>query len=198
MRLREVLIASGNRHKFEEFQGLLSPLGVTLLFGKDVASVDVEETGSTFLENASLKAHAWAQKTGLACLADDSGIEVTALDGRPGVRSARVGIDSAACRRWLLDALDGVEDRSARYTVALVLALPGGTTAWSVEEYCCGVVAKEPRGGHGFGYDPVFIPQGYEATFGELAPEVKAAISHRARAARCFVSWLASGENMIQ
>ncbi len=198
MRLREMVIASGNRHKFDEFQRLLYPLGVTLLFGKDFASVDVEETGNSFLENASLKACAWAWETGRPSLADDSGIEVTALDRRPGVRSARVGVDDAACRQWLLDALAGIDDRSACYTAALVLALPDGSIAWSVEEHCFGDVALEPRGANGFGYDPLFIPQGYEMTFGELAPDVKSVISHRARAARCFVSWLASKKNMIQ
>ncbi len=197
MRLRKMVIASGNRHKFEEFRDLLAPLGVELIFGRDLSSLDVEETGSSFLENASLKARSWAKETGFPALADDSGIEVNALDGRPGIYSARVASDDEGCRNWLLESLQGKSDRGARYTAALVLAFPDGKL-WSVEGHCYGTVAQEPRGSNGFGYDPIFVPEGYDMTFGELDPSIKARISHRAKASASFLKWLASAENMVQ
>ncbi len=195
--LREMVIASGNRNKFIEFRDLLAPLGVVLKFGKDVAALDVEETGSSFRENAALKASAWASLTGIPALADDSGIEVDALGGRPGIFSARMGADDEACRRWLLDSLADQQNRRARYVAALVLAMPDGSL-WSTEEYCYGEVAYGPRGSNGFGYDPLFIPDGYDKTFGELDAEVKADISHRAKASKAFIKWLADGENMVK
>nr|WP_321500338.1 RdgB/HAM1 family non-canonical purine NTP pyrophosphatase [uncultured Dethiosulfovibrio sp.] len=197
MHLRDMVIASGNKGKFVEFRDLLSPLGIELHFGKDMSDLDVEETGSTFLENATLKARAWASHAKMAALADDSGIEVEALDGRPGIYSARMGCDERSCRDWLLNELQGIENRKARYTAALVLALPDGGL-WSTEEYCYGTVAVEPRGENGFGYDPIFIPEGYDMTFGELEGSIKSSISHRAKASRNFIKWLADGGNMVK
>lgn len=197
MHLRDMVIASGNRGKFVEFRDLLAPLGVTLHFGKEIAEMEVEETGSSFLENAELKARAWAERTGMAALADDSGIEVEALGGRPGIYSARMGQDDRSCREWLLKELKGSEDRKGRYTAALVLAMPDGGL-WSTEEYCYGKVALEPRGENGFGYDPIFIPDGYDKTFGELDGAIKSSISHRAKASRNFIKWLANGGNVVK
>ncbi len=192
-----MVIASGNRGKFVEFRDLLAPLGIDLHFGKEMADLEVEETGSSFLENATLKAQAWVSCAGMAALADDSGIEVEALGGRPGIYSARMGEDEKACRDWLLEVLKDQENRRARYTAALVLALPDGGI-WSTEEYCYGSVAMEPRGENGFGYDPIFIPDGYDMTFGELAGSIKSSISHRAKASRNFIKWLADGGNMVK
>lgn len=192
-----MVIASGNKGKFVEFRDLLAPLGIKLHFGKDIADLEVEETGSSFLENASLKARAWALCAEMPALADDSGIEVEALGGRPGIYSARMGDDDYSCRNWLLSQLKGQENRKARYTVALVLATPDGGL-WSTEEYCYGTVASEPKGLNGFGYDPIFIPEGYDMTFGELDQSIKSSISHRAKASKKFIKWLADGGNMVK
>lgn len=198
MPLHEIVIASGNRHKFEEFRDLLAPLGISLLFGKELMNLEIEETGTTFLENASLKAIGWARRTGYPALADDSGIEVEQLNWRPGIYSARVGEDDQDCRDWLIRNIDVDKNKGARYTAALVLAMPDGKILWSTVQHCRGDVVTEARGVNGFGYDPVFIPEGYDKTFGELSPEIKSKISHRAKAAKEFIKWLASVKNMVQ
>lgn len=195
--LSELVIASGNRDKFTEFRDLLAPLGVKLRFGKEMADLAVAETGSTFMENAVLKGTAWAASAGIPALADDSGLEVEALGGRPGIYSARMGENYEAQRRWLLDALSGQDNRKARFVTALVLAGADGIL-WSAEEYCYGTIALKPRGSLGFGYDPLFIPLGYDRTFGELGPSVKDSISHRAKASRAFIKWLANSENVVE
>ena len=125
--LQKLVIASGNRHKYEEFQRLLAPLGIELIFGGDYERpLNVEETGATFLENAALKACAWAKHTGLPAISDDSGIEVRALNWRPGIYSSRVGgEDDEACRQWLIANMADKSDRFARYAAALVLADAG-------------------------------------------------------------------------
>lgn len=198
MPLHKIVIASGNRHKFEEFRDLLAPLGITLLFGKELVNLEVDETGSTFLENASLKATEWASRTGYPALADDSGIEVEQLDWRPGIYSARVGQDDQDCRDWLVRNIDKEKSKRARYTAALVLATPEGEVLWSTVQHCWGDLVTRARGVNGFGYDPLFIPEGYNKTFGELSPEIKSKISHRAKAAKEFIKWLASAKNMVQ
>lgn len=190
--LQKLVIASGNRHKFEEFHGLLAPLGVELIFGGDFDHpLEVDETGTTFVENAELKAAAWAKHTGLPAISDDSGIEVRALGWRPGIYSSRIGgEDDEACRQWLIANMADKEDRFARYAAALVLAFPDGKAHWHTLAYCNGRVIQEKRGTHGFGYDPLFIPEGYDLTFGELPAEVKARISHRAKASQAFIEML--------
>ncbi len=190
--LDKLVIASGNRHKFEEFQGLLAPLGIELLFGGNFDHpLDVEETGSTFLQNASLKAIAWAKHTGLPAISDDSGIEVRALGWQPGIYSSRIGgEDDEACRQWLIKNIADKDDRFARYAAALVLAFPDGKVHWQTLCHCSGSVILEKRGTNGFGYDPLFIPEGFSETFGELPPETKSKISHRAKASRAFIEML--------
>lgn len=190
--LERLVIASSNRHKFLEFRDLLAPLGLELLFGGNLDRLEVEETGSTFLENARLKAQAWADHGGLPALADDSGIEVRALDWRPGIYSARIAQDDEACRQWLMAQMAGKEDRVARYAAALVLAFPDSGECWHTLQHCYGTVIEEPRGTNGFGYDPLFVPDGYCQTFGELPPEVKAQISHRAKASAELLRMLQS------
>ena len=146
---------------------------------------------ATFLENAALKACAWAKHTGLPAISDDSGIEVRALDWRPGIYSSRVGgEDDEACRQWLIANMADKSDRFARYAVALVLAFPDGRVPWRTLAYCNGRVIQEKRGGNGFGYDPLFIPEGYDLTFGELPAETKAKLSHRAKASQAFIEML--------
>ena len=190
--LEQIVIASGNRHKYEEFRGLLAPLGIELLFGGDYEHpIEIEETGTTFVENASLKAVAWAKYSGLPAISDDSGIEVRALGWQPGIYSSRIGgEDDEACRQWLIRNMADKTDRFARYAAALVLAFPDGTVRWHTLAYCNGSVIQEKRGENGFGYDPLFIPEGYEQTFGELPASVKSRLSHRAKASEAFIAML--------
>ena len=149
--LQKLVIASGNRHKFEEFSGLLAPLGIELRFGGDFDHpIEVEETGTSFIENATLKAAAWAKYTGLPAISDDSGIEVRTLDWQPGIYSSRIGgEDDEACRRWLIRNMAGKTDRFARYAAALVLAFPDGRPHWHTLAYCNGSVIQEKRGKNG-------------------------------------------------
>lgn len=190
--LQKLLVASGNRHKYKEFQSLLAPLGIELVFGGDYERpLNVEETGTTFLENAALKACAWAKHTGLPSISDDSGIEVRALNWQPGIYSSRVGgEDDETCRQWLISSMLDKSDRFARYAAALVLAFPDGCVHWQTLTFCNGRVIQEKRGQNGFGYDSLFIPEGYNLTFGELPTKTKAKLSHRAKASQAFIEML--------
>ncbi len=192
---RRLLLASGNPGKLRELRGLLSPVGWEALAPADVgvAGVSVLEGGRSYLENATAKAVAYLRASGLPALADDSGIEVDALGGEPGVLSARFGghrasSDADRCA-LLLGRLRGVPRprRGARFRAVIVLALPGGATVareGSVE----GRIAAAPRGESGFGYDPVFeLPDG--RTMAEVGEE-KQRISHRARALSAMMSVL--------
>ncbi len=190
----QIVLASGNRHKYQEFCRLLANARIELLFGGDFKHpIEVDETGSTYEENALLKAAAWAQATNRCALSDDSGVEVEALGWAPGIHSARAAPGSDEDRvRWLLDRLGGRKapsERAARYVACLVLAWPDGThRSW--EGVCDGHIAHAPSGANGFGYDPIFVPQGYSMTFGELSQEEKDRISHRAVASRGVVDFL--------
>lgn len=147
----------------------------------------VEETGETFEENASLKATFYGRRTGLLTLADDSGLEVEALGGAPGVRSARyagAGATDGQRVARLLKELEGKSDaeRGARFVCVLALYDPSAVRLRSFRGVCAGRIATSARGAHGFGYDPVFVPEGYDLSFAELPVEIKQTISHRARA----------------
>jgi XTP/dITP diphosphohydrolase len=174
-----LLFASGNRGKFAEVADLFSPLGVDILFGPDHASLDVEETGTTYCANARLKSRAWALLTGLPSLADDSGVEVRALDWKPGIHSARMAENDQERIRWLIDALGDEDDRYGRYVAAFALFFPSEGFCIVTEGECPGEIVRTPRGDRGFGYDPIFSPRGYEGTFGEIPDAVKRKISHR-------------------
>src|SRR6185295_14064913 len=194
----KILIATHNLGKVREVRQALQSLPVTLVSLSDFAHVSlVKEVGRTYEENAVLKALSYAKQTGLCALADDSGLEVDALGGEPGVLSARfAGEDASDSERIqkLLTALNqrGNEDRSARFVCCMALAgwqptddltvgdEPGLLTV--TEAKCEGAIAFQARGTNGFGFDPVFVPRGYDATFGELPNEVKARISPRAHA----------------
>ncbi len=184
-----IVLATHNRGKRREWQELLDGLPITLLLPEEVgAAGDVEESADTYLENARLKARALVARTGLPALADDSGLEVDALDGAPGVRSARYVLGNDEVRyRSLLRALEGVppERRSARFRCVAVLSLPDGRE-WVAEGVSEGVIALAPAGEAGFGYDPVFYVPELGKTFAQLSSEEKNRISHRGRAAQAL------------
>jgi XTP/dITP diphosphohydrolase len=175
-----LVIASGNAGKIREFDQLLAPLGFTI--EPMPAGLDIEETGTTFAENARLKAVAVAQATGHWALADDSGLSVTALGGAPGVQSARYAASDAARIARLLRELAGAVDRSARFSAALAVAAPDGTVALEVEGHCPGLILEAPRGEGGFGYDPVFFVPEAGLTFAEMDKALKGRLGHRGRA----------------
>ena len=185
-----LVLATRNEHKLREFRVLLEPHELVPL----PDDVDLPpETGETFEENARAKADAAAGATGTAAVADDSGIEAAALDGRPGVRSARFAGDGASDEENLAKLLDEVPDdgdRRVAYVCALAYAEPGAETRVFTER-CEGKLAHEPRGAGGFGYDPAFVPADRHdgRTMAELSVAEKDAISHRGRAARAFLHW---------
>ncbi|OUO94130.1 RdgB/HAM1 family non-canonical purine NTP pyrophosphatase [Cloacibacillus sp. An23] len=181
-----IVFASGNRGKYREMKAQLEPAGVELLFGGDMEGPhEIEENGETYAENALIKARAWAEATGLPALADDSGLEARALGGLPGVRSARIVEGGDADRtRWLLGELADKEDRRGRFACAIAVVLAPGKKPLVVTRYCPGTIIRKPRGESGFGYDPVFVPEGFDKTFAELGDEIKNKISHRALAVK--------------
>jgi XTP/dITP diphosphohydrolase len=187
--MHTLLLATSNPHKLEEFRAIFSDLQLRLLSLNDLQlDIDIEETGTTFAENAELKARTYAQASGLLTLADDSGLEIDALGGMPGVHSARyLGRETSYEERFreILEQLKGLpmEQRTARFHCAIALAEPSGYTR-VVEGVIEGIIAESPRGEHGFGYDPIFFLPELGKTFAELAPEYKNRISHRARAAQ--------------
>ena len=187
-----IVFASGNRGKYREMKAQLEPIGVELLFGGDMEGPhEIEENGETYADNALIKARAWAEATGLPALADDSGLEAEALGGLPGVHSARIVEGSDADRtRWLLGELADKEDMRGRFACAIAVVMPGGREPLVVTRYCPGVIIREPRGTSGFGYDPVFIPDGFDKTFAELGDEIKNKISHRALAVKGIAEML--------
>ena len=181
-----IVIASRNAHKLREIRAICHDWPVAWV--EDADWPEVEETGAAYLENARLKAHAVARATGEPTLADDSGIEVDALGGAPGPRSARYageGATDEANLRALLQAIRGVPagGRTARYRAVAVLAWPDGREV-AAEGVCEGTLRTKPAGDGGFGYDPVFEPAGWEVTMAELTPEEKDRISHRGQALR--------------
>ena len=197
-----LVMASRNPGKIREFAALLADFGVKLLSLADFPRLpEIPEEGATFAENAAAKATAVARLTGHPALADDSGLMVDALDGAPGVFSARYAQDRTAPRpptdadNWgkLLDELKNVPqgERGARFVCELALATPGGRLLTARGE-CAGVIAFEPQGDTGFGYDPVFWVPEYGATMAQLGPEIKNKISHRARALAAFKTLLQS------
>jgi len=189
-----LVIATRNAHKLDEIRAIFSLPSLHLLSSFDFPDIpDVEETGTTFVENAGLKAVALARATGFWAMGDDSGLEVEALGGAPGVYSARYAglpvVDYAANNRKLLHALFGITNRRACFRTVLALATPEGAL-YTVEGRCEGTIAEAPRGRGGFGYDPLFIPDGETLAFAEMTAEHKNRISHRARALEAAaVAW---------
>lgn len=190
-----IVVASHNTGKVREIRDLLAPYGVETVAAEDLDLEEPEETGETFAENARIKARAAANVSGLPALADDSGLEVEALGGEPGIHSARWAgeeKDFEAAMGRVEVALSEADARTpdkrgANFTCVLALAFPGEECE-TFEGKVHGTLVWPPRGENGFGYDPVFLPEGGELTFGEMEPEDKHAISHRARAFDQFVA----------
>jgi len=184
---RKLLLATRNPHKKKELQRILGDLSIEILTLEEVKDLpEVEENGKTFAENALKKAVAGASASGLICLADDSGLEVDALDGKPGVYSARFAgeyADDQQNNEKLLQMMQGIEEkkRTARFVCAIAVSDPQGR-AKVVKGVCEGKIAFAPVGQGGFGYDPLFIPDGFFESFAELSAEEKNRISHRGMA----------------
>ena len=185
----KLVLASKNAHKLVEMKDILSQLGMEVVLESDVGvDVDVEETGATFEENAYLKAHAVMEASGLPAIADDSGLCVDALNGAPGVYSARYGgpgLDDTGRYKLLLENMRGQLDRRCKFVSAICCCFPNGDRVEARGE-CAGTLAYAPKGADGFGYDPIFFVPGLKKTFAELSPEEKNAISHRGNALKAF------------
>ena len=182
-----MIIATTNKGKLREYEEMLGVIGLELS-GLEAFNDLTEpiEDGDSFRANAEIKAREYALKTGEWVLADDSGLEVSALGGAPGVNSARYGgadADYAQKMELILDSIINADDRSARFVCVIAVARPDGSIAAASEGECRGSIADAPRGSNGFGYDPIFIPEGHTRTFGELADAEKRSLSHRGRAA---------------
>lgn len=194
----KLVLASKNQHKLLEMEHILRDLGLEVVLESQVGvDVDVEETGTTFLENAALKARAVMEASGMAAIADDSGLMVDALDGAPGVYSARYGnLDSDQARTsYLLENLKDVPagKRGAQFVSAIVCILPDGKEVHA-QGTCQGEILFAPRGENGFGYDPVFYSPELKKTFSEATEEEKSTVSHRGRALRAFLTaWKEAG-----
>ena len=196
-----LLVATHNAGKLAEFRALLAPLGVDVRGAAEAGLAEPAETEDSFVGNARIKARAAMAATGLPTLADDSGIEIDALGGAPGVRTADWaqtpdGRDYGRAMRRAWDALEArgaTKPRTARFVCTLVLIRPDGDEA-VFEGMLTGHVTWPPRGMEGHGYDPIFVPEGHDRTLGELEPEEKNRLSHRARALAALLAALGSGD----
>ncbi|MBR2922791.1 MAG: RdgB/HAM1 family non-canonical purine NTP pyrophosphatase [Alphaproteobacteria bacterium] len=194
--LKELVIASHNKGKIAEFENLLAPYGVKIYSAKDLDLPDVEETGKTFAENAIIKAEALAEMCNKPCLADDSGLCVDALDGRPGVYSARYAPnrDFDKAMTMLIDEIKTTrsKDWSAHFSCVLALKIPDKKVEL-FEGRVDGRIVEQRRGENGFGFDPVFVPNGFDVTFAEMSADDKKKISHRGQAVEKFLQKVFNG-----
>ena len=192
-----LVLATGNPGKVDELRALLADLPLTLLPAGDLDDPpEVTEDAGTLAGNARKKARVFHELTGQPTLADDTGLEVAALDGGPGVHTARfAGPDATPDdnKRRLLDVMAGVEDRRARFRTVVALIDHEGT-AHTFEGVCTGTITTAPRGDGGFGYDPLFQPDGHDQTFAEMLPEVKNEISHRRKALDAVYQFLSKAD----
>ena len=188
---KKLVVATNNTHKLEEIAAILGD-EMELLSLKDIrCNADIPETADTLEGNARQKAQYIYNNYGMDCFADDTGLEVEALNGAPGVFSARYagdGHDSEANMQKLLQELEGKENRKAQFRTAICLIMEG--QEYLFEGIVKGKIIEEKRGGAGFGYDPVFVPEGYDLTFAELGNDIKNTISHRARAVEKLCTFL--------
>ena len=180
----KLVAASHNEGKVRELAELFAPYGIEMVSAGSLGLPEPEETGESFEENAKIKATAAAQSSGLLAIADDSGLVVEALGGAPGIHSARWGgpnKDFGLAMARVNQSLEEGADRHANFTCALALAAPDGEALVTTGQVF-GTLAWPPRGMRGFGYDPIFVPDGYHETFGEMDPQLKNELSHRMRA----------------
>lgn len=188
---KKLVFATNNRHKLDEISQILGEK-IELLSLKDIhCSEEIPETADTLEGNAIQKAEYIHQHYGYDCFADDTGLEVESLNGAPGVYSARYagdGHNSEANMQKLLQNLEGISNRKAQFRTAICLIIDGETHLF--EGICKGEIIQEKRGGSGFGYDPIFVPEGYFETFAELGNEIKNQISHRAKAVEMLCQYL--------
>jgi len=188
---KKLVVATNNTHKLEEISAILGE-EIELLSLKDIqCNADIPETADTLEGNARQKAQYIYNNYGMNCFADDTGLEVEALNGAPGVFSARYagdGHDSEANMQKLLQELEGKENRKAQFRTAICLIMDG--KEYLFEGIVKGKIISEKRGGAGFGYDPIFVPEGYDLTFAELGNDIKNRISHRARAVEKLCTFL--------
>jgi XTP/dITP diphosphohydrolase len=178
--MKELVVSTGNIGKLKELQAYLADSGWILSLKP--ASLDIEETGDSFMANACLKATETALATGKWSIADDSGLEVTALNGAPGIYSARYAPTDGERIARLLEELKDQADRSARFVCAIAIARPDGSIAGEAEGICPGEILTAPIGSGGFGYDPVFYVPAQAMSFAEMPPALKKQVSHRGRA----------------
>ncbi len=196
--INKLLIATNNIGKLAELREMLLDFPIELISLNDFPDItEVAESGAKFRENARLKAAGYAAQTGMTALADDSGLEVMALDGRPGVLSARYGGPQTSFRskmalilQELSEASSKNDSREARFVCSMAISDPDGNIVNQADGICSGLIASEPRGTGGFGYDPIFVPHGYEMTFAELPAAIKHEISHRSQAFRLIIPFL--------
>lgn len=187
----DIIVATKNKGKIKEIKKILGDHNV-MSQAEIGVNIDVEENGSTFAENAMIKAEAVSKYTDCAVIADDSGIEVDALDGAPGIYSARYCGEEATDEDRVVKLLEEVEkadNRGAQFNCAIALILPNGEKH-TFSGIVRGTLDFEPKGENGFGYDPIFIPDGYDRTFGELDSTIKDDISHRAKALKALAEFL--------
>ena len=190
----KLVFATHNRHKFEEISALM-PVGIELVPYWTLSEKEIPETGDTLSQNAYQKSSYVLQNYSLDCFADDTGLEVEALGGAPGVYSARYAGEQATYQDnvlKLMAAMEGKDNRRARFATVISLLLDG--KEYFFNGYVDGVITRGQRGAEGFGYDPVFLPDGFDRTFAEMSLEEKGGISHRARAVRAMIGFL---ENYI-
>ena len=192
---KKIVFATHNEHKLEEVAALLSPTFQVVGLNDIGCTEEIDETEETLEGNAFLKASYVFKKYGMNCFSDDTGLEVTALDGAPGVYSARYageGRDSNDNMDKLLASLENKSDRTAQFRTVIALIING--ERYQFDGVVKGHIAKVKRGTNGFGYDPIFVPEGYDKAFAELGNEVKNQISHRARAIQKLIEFLSSHE----
>ncbi|MCL2628137.1 MAG: RdgB/HAM1 family non-canonical purine NTP pyrophosphatase [Oscillospiraceae bacterium] len=193
--MNEFILATANPGKVAEMQKILGDLSISFVTRDDFGiTIDVEETGTTFLENATLKAKAICKASGLPAIADDSGLIVDALSGEPGLYSSSYGgeqLTNEERYNFLLKKMKNMEHRAAKFVCTIVCAFPSGELLTATGE-CLGTILEKPRGSGGFGYDPVFLPDGFEKSMAELTADEKNKISHRAVALFNFAELLKS------
>lgn len=199
-KFKEIIFASNNKGKIAEIKEILYPLGIKVLSGEDFNLPDVEETGKTFEENAYIKAIAAAREKNIPCIADDSGLCVDAIGGKPGVYTARYApnrdFDKGMDKLLKELAETKSNNRSAHFSCVIVLAYPDGNYK-SFEGRVDGYIATQKTGNLGFGYDPIFIPTGFNRSFAEFNSDEKNKISHRGRALQKFIQYLMDGNDTL-